>query len=111
MFVEQQMVVSKMRTGHVPMEILGFDVQRESVGEERCQSSADVLAGALPKTRRRRERCHASRLRIVRIHFHRLLRGAHTTRSTSSANFRSRAFAASKSGGLSLITIREDGKS
>src|SRR5581483_5245930 len=37
LFVEEQVVVAKMRAAHVPMEILGFEVERKGVGENAVQ--------------------------------------------------------------------------
>jgi len=47
LIVEQQVVIAKMRTRHVPMKVLGFEIEREHVGQqciERCGNIAPVRA-------------------------------------------------------------------
>src|SRR5262245_48344008 len=34
-----------MRSGHVPVEVLGLQIQGKSVGEQRCQGAGDVGDG------------------------------------------------------------------
>src|ERR1700733_8854903 len=43
LIVEHQMIVPEMRARHVPMEVLGFEIQRKHVGEQRYQRSRNVL--------------------------------------------------------------------
>ena len=45
MLVEQEMIVAKMRAGHVPMEILGLQVKRKHVGEQNIQRAGEVVHG------------------------------------------------------------------
>ena len=49
MFVEQQVVVAKMRTTHVPVEIFRFHVEREDISQNGVHRRGDVFR------RRRRE--------------------------------------------------------
>ncbi len=42
-FIEEKMVVAKMRSAHVPMEVLCLQVKGEHVREESVESSGDVL--------------------------------------------------------------------
>ena len=37
------MVIAKMRAAHVPMEILGFHIEREYIGQQRPQGVANFL--------------------------------------------------------------------
>src|SRR5258708_36177505 len=41
--IEQQMIVPEMRTRHMPMEILGFEIQRKHVREEHHQCFLIIL--------------------------------------------------------------------
>src|SRR5581483_1419347 len=45
LLVEQQVVVAEMRSADVPVKILGFQVQRETVGEEAVESAGDIFRG------------------------------------------------------------------
>ena len=40
--VEQQVVIAEVRSAHVPMEILGLEVEGEHIGKQRVQGSGDV---------------------------------------------------------------------
>jgi len=42
MFVQQQMVIAEMRTTHVPVKVLGLDVNGEDVGEEALQLGTNL---------------------------------------------------------------------
>src|SRR5258707_14472171 len=42
LLVEQQMVITEMRTRHVPMEVLGFEIDREHVGQQCGEPDGDV---------------------------------------------------------------------
>lgn len=42
MLIEQEMKIPKMRTAHVPMTILRFQIQREDVGEQCIDSSGYI---------------------------------------------------------------------
>ena len=37
LFIKQQMIFAKMRTGHMPMEILGLEVERIIIGQQAIQ--------------------------------------------------------------------------
>jgi len=43
MFVQQQVVVAKMRTAHVPVEIFRFHVEREYIRQDAVHRGSDVL--------------------------------------------------------------------
>jgi hypothetical protein len=43
MFVEEQVVIAKVRTAHVPMEIFRFQVKREHVSEDGVHRRCNVL--------------------------------------------------------------------
>src|SRR5262245_56923047 len=47
LLVEEQMVGAKMRAAHVPMEILGLDVEREGVGQQGVESGGNLAHGGL----------------------------------------------------------------
>ena len=49
LFVEQQVVVAKMRSAHVPVEVLRLQVEREDVRQQRSERAADLDHGVLPK--------------------------------------------------------------
>jgi len=40
--VEHEVVVAEVRTAHVPVEILGFQVHREDIGQDRVERAGDV---------------------------------------------------------------------
>src|SRR5437762_4517948 len=42
-FVEKQVIIAKVRAAHVPMEILGFQVEREHVRENGIHGAGNVL--------------------------------------------------------------------
>src|SRR5690242_21636662 len=43
LFVQQQMIIAEMRSAHMPMEVLGFQVQHEYVRKDPVQRTRDVL--------------------------------------------------------------------
>src|SRR5215472_7959768 len=43
LLVEQQMIVAEMRSRHVPVKILGLQIEREGVGEQRPKCCGNVL--------------------------------------------------------------------
>ena len=43
--IEQQMVVTKVRSTHVPMKVLGLQVKSKNVGQQHIESGADVFDG------------------------------------------------------------------
>ena len=45
LFVEHQVIVAKVRAAHVPVEVLGFQVEREHIGQHAVQGGGDVLRG------------------------------------------------------------------
>ncbi len=40
--VEEEMIVAEVRAAHVPVEVLGLDVEREGIGQEGVESGGDV---------------------------------------------------------------------
>jgi hypothetical protein len=45
LLVEQQVIVAEVRAAHVPVEVLGLEVEREHVGEDAVQCAGDILDG------------------------------------------------------------------
>ena len=43
LLVQQQVVVAEVRAAHVPVEVLGLQVEREDVGEHGVHGAGDVL--------------------------------------------------------------------
>src|SRR5262249_55616109 len=76
-FVEQQVVVTEMRSTHVPMEVLGLYVECEHVREHAVQGRGDITHGVRPQVGGRFETLLASRLEIAHLRFrcclHRML--------------------------------------
>ena len=50
LLVEHEVVVAKVRSAHVPVEILGLQVHRENVGEDRIERAGDVVGGAFSRS-------------------------------------------------------------
>ncbi|MNT35183.1 hypothetical protein D3C72_1712020 [compost metagenome] len=55
LFVQQRVIITEMRTGNMPVEILGLDVEREDIRQQRGQRSGDVAARFSAKVGRRCE--------------------------------------------------------
>ena len=68
MLVEKEVIVAKMRPRHVPVKVLGLEVEREHVGKESIQRPRDVPHCIGLEVGRRVERCHPPRFCIVGIH-------------------------------------------
>jgi KaiC/GvpD/RAD55 family RecA-like ATPase len=43
--VKQQVVIAKMRTTDVPMEVFGFEIERENISEKPVEGAGDLLHG------------------------------------------------------------------
>src|ERR1700678_270726 len=43
LLVEQQVVVAEMRSAHVPVEILGFEIKRKKIGQQGVQNAGYIL--------------------------------------------------------------------
>jgi hypothetical protein len=56
LLVEQEVIIAEMRSAHMPMEVLGLEIEREHVGEQRIERSGDVAAGIVAEVGRRDER-------------------------------------------------------
>ncbi len=46
LLIEQQMIVAKMRTAHMPVKVLGLHVQRERIGQQPVEGFGNVAHGA-----------------------------------------------------------------
>src|ERR1051326_7328371 len=68
LFVEQQMVITKMRTRNVPMEVLGLHVESEQVRKQNRQRAREIPYRVGREARRGGERGLASRLHRLRGH-------------------------------------------
>src|SRR5436190_20844621 len=44
-FIQQQLVIAKVRTAHVPVKIFGFHIEREHVGQNSVHGPRDVFGG------------------------------------------------------------------
>ena len=53
LLVKQQVVIPEMRAGHVPVKVLGLEVERESVGEQGSQGRRDIPGRVFADIRRR----------------------------------------------------------
>jgi len=42
LFIEQQMVIPKVRAAHVPMEVLGLEVEREGIGKHAVERRGNI---------------------------------------------------------------------
>ncbi len=62
MLVEQQMVVTEMRSGHVPVEVLGFEIEREHIRQHGGCAGGDVLHRVATQSCRRFQRSSATQL-------------------------------------------------
>src|SRR5262245_66650019 len=49
LLVKEQMVGAKMRAAHVPMEVLGLDVERKGVGQQGIERGGNLAHGCLAK--------------------------------------------------------------
>ena len=45
MLVEKEVIVAKVRARHVPMKVLGLEIEREHVGKESIERPRDVAHG------------------------------------------------------------------
>ena len=55
------MIVAEMRTGHVPMEVLRFQIKREHVREDHVERAGDIQHGGRLQVGRRAKRSDAHR--------------------------------------------------
>src|SRR5207249_2039630 len=60
LLVEEQMIIAKVRTTHVPVKIFRLHIERKDVRENGIHRSADVFGGRTRQIRSRREWCVAS---------------------------------------------------
>src|SRR5207244_12896616 len=56
MRVEQQVLIAEMWAGHVPMEILGLEIQRKHIRQKQCQCDRDTTDRLFRKRGWSRER-------------------------------------------------------
>src|SRR5262249_42800325 len=57
LLVEEKMVAAKVWAADMPVEVLGFHVERESVRKERVERGGDLGGRVRREVRRRFERC------------------------------------------------------
>jgi hypothetical protein len=43
MIIEKEMIVTEMRSTHMPVKVLGFQVEAENIGEKSVEGSSDFL--------------------------------------------------------------------
>ncbi len=67
LLIEQQMVVAEMRSAHVPVEVLGFQIQRKYIGEDGIHAAADVFRGLRAQIRGGRQGCRAPALESLAL--------------------------------------------
>ena len=68
MLVKQEMVVAKVRSRHVPVKILRFQVQREHIRKKHIERTGNVLNGLRFQVRTRLQRSGAQCLGVSRVH-------------------------------------------
>lgn len=56
LLVEQQMIIAEMGSAHVPVKVLGLEVEREDVRQDRIHCAGNVFRGFRGKVGARRER-------------------------------------------------------
>ena len=56
LFVEQQVVVAKVRATHVPVKVLGLQVQREDIGQDCIRGAGEISRGTSLQIGRRGKR-------------------------------------------------------
>src|SRR5687767_8164509 len=44
LLIKQEMVIAEIRSAHVPMEILGLEIQSENIGQQRVERRCDLAA-------------------------------------------------------------------
>src|SRR5256885_322677 len=69
LLIEQQVVVAEVRSAHVPMEILGLEIQGPDIGEDGIHASGDVLGCLGAKIARRHQRRRAPSLQLLLLRF------------------------------------------
>src|SRR6267378_2042629 len=62
LLVEQKVIVAKMRTGHVPMEVLSLQIERERIGEDQIESTRKLTNFLFGQWIRGLQRSRAPRL-------------------------------------------------
>jgi hypothetical protein len=61
LFVEEEMIVAEVRAGHMPMEILGLQIERKHVGEQDIERGGNLWNRIGAQVGRRIERCKPQR--------------------------------------------------
>ena len=74
LLVEHQMIVAEMRSADVPVEVLGLQIKREHIGEQRVERAGDIAAGIVAEIGGGLERRLAAVLYVL-IHVHVSLAG------------------------------------
>src|SRR5258706_2105542 len=49
LLIEQQVIVAEVRPGDVPMGVLGLEIEREEIGEQRVERPRDISGRLRPK--------------------------------------------------------------
>src|ERR1700704_2960392 len=70
LLIEQQMVITEVRATHVPVEILGFHIEREYVGQDGIHGTGDVLGRSGLEVGRRGQWSAESAHEIFSVSFH-----------------------------------------
>ena len=66
--IEQQVIVAKVRTRDVPVEVLGLEIEGEHVGEQAVERARDVADGLRGQTGRGVQRRRTARLGFLDVH-------------------------------------------
>src|SRR6266404_5094856 len=69
LLVQKQVIVTKVWTGNMPVEILRLDVKRINVGQQQVQRARDVSRRSGVKTGRCLQSGGATFLDVLHIHF------------------------------------------
>src|SRR6185437_7327616 len=65
--IEEQVVIAKVRTAHVPVEVLGLEVEREDIGEDGIERAGDFADAFVIKVGRGIERGFAAAHEVIGI--------------------------------------------
>ena len=68
LFVQQQVIVAKMRSRNMPMEILGLQVKRKEIGEQCVEGAGNVASGLGAEAGRRFKAARAVGHRSLVVH-------------------------------------------
>ena len=68
LLVQEKVIVAKVRPGHVPMKVLGLEIERERVGKKKVQRAGDVAHGVRRKVCWSCERSGSPGLSVLLVH-------------------------------------------